>query len=78
MPKPRRASTTALTMHGAEPMVPDSPTPLALSALTGVGVTVRSTLDDERIDQGAGHRTGDGLMGKPSRFDSAAATYSSP
>ena len=41
MPKPLRASTTALTMHGAEPMVPASPTPLAPSALTGVGVTVR-------------------------------------
>ncbi len=34
------ASTAAETMHGVDPSVPASPTPLAPSGLTGVGVTV--------------------------------------
>src|SRR4051812_9366234 len=39
-PNSPSASTAALTMHGVEPSVPASPTPLAPSGLTGVGVTV--------------------------------------
>ena len=39
-PKPLSASTAAFTMQGVEPMVPASPTPLAPSGLTVVGVTV--------------------------------------
>ena len=43
MPNGERASTTALTTAGVEPMVPASPMPLAPSGLRGVGVTVRSS-----------------------------------
>ena len=42
-PNTLRASTAALTMHGVEPIVPASPTPLAPSGFTGVGVTVLSS-----------------------------------
>src|SRR6266436_625628 len=41
MPKPDRASTTALTTAGVEAIVPVSPAPLMPSGLTGVGVSVR-------------------------------------
>jgi hypothetical protein len=39
-PRGARASTTALCTAGVEPMVPDSPMPLAPSGLRGVGVSV--------------------------------------
>ena len=42
-PNSLSASTTAETMEGVEPSVPASPTPLAPSGLTGVGVTVASS-----------------------------------
>ncbi len=38
--KGRRASTTAFQTAQADPVVPDSPIPLAPSGLLGVGVTV--------------------------------------
>ncbi len=37
MPSGRSASIAALTSAGSEPLQPDSPTPLAPSALVGVG-----------------------------------------
>ena len=42
-PNSLSASTAAQTMLGVEPSVPASPTPLAPSGLTGVGVTVESS-----------------------------------
>src|SRR5262249_38569237 len=39
----RRASTTALCTAGVEPIVPDSPIPLAPRALAGVGVSISTT-----------------------------------
>ena len=36
----RDASTTAFCTAGVEPIVPDSPMPLAPSGLSGVGVSV--------------------------------------
>ena len=40
MPRSLRASTTAFCTAGVEPIVPDSPMPLAPSGLSGVGVSV--------------------------------------
>src|SRR4029077_12566008 len=42
-PNSLSASTTAATTHGVAPSVPASPTPLAPSGFTGVGVTVASS-----------------------------------
>src|SRR5262252_3405462 len=44
-PRCLRASTTALTMAGVEPMVAASPIPLAPMGLNGVGVTVSSVVN---------------------------------
>ena len=41
-PKGLSASTTALTMHGVDPIVPASPTPLTPIGFTGEGVMVLS------------------------------------
>ena len=54
-PNSLSASTAAETMHGVEPSVPASPTPLAPSGLTGVGVTVLSQLEAREVGR-ARHR----------------------
>ncbi len=41
------ASITALWMAGVEPMVPDSPMPLAPSGLRGLGVSVFEVSNEE-------------------------------
>jgi hypothetical protein len=45
-PRWESASTTALTTLGGAPIVPDSPTPLAPSSLTGVGVSMITSSND--------------------------------
>src|SRR5262245_24685975 len=46
MPRCPRASTTALYTAGIEPIVPDSPMPLAPSSLANVGVSMRTSSND--------------------------------
>ena len=45
-PRWASASTTAFCRAGADPMVPDSPMPLAPKGLCGVGVSVSSSSKD--------------------------------
>src|SRR5216683_1798337 len=45
-PRWARASTTALYTAGMDPMVPDSPTPFAPSALAKVGVSIGTSSND--------------------------------
>ena len=63
-PRWRSASTTAFCTAGVDPMVADSPMPLAPSGLTGVGVSVLLASSDDRVgggrqrvvDEGRGQR----------------------
>ena len=53
----RRASTTAFCTAGVEPIVPDSPMPLAPSSLHGVGVSIGDALEARQLGGGDDRRS---------------------